>query len=633
MSPAVSLTSSTSMTPEELCIFDDLATALIIDPYLGFTTHKMNVKYEAPKFSANPFKQIVLNFKSGNLNYEEAYHRIINGDNKIKAFIKDFKDRQRDLFKKHCYRYLQIFDSNSGFEITQCERYSSEHYQGARLCTTRRWYKNEQVDYLIGCIAEMSLSTEQTLLKPGVNDFSVMYSCRKDKSQLWLGPAAFINHDCRPTCKFVSTGNTACVKILRDLEAGDEIMCHYGHDFFGDDNCLCECETCERRGTGAFALPNRCHKQNNSSNSNNLSSYDLINTSNIKLGLQNQSRTRQQKSYQSNDTKPATIQRINGICSLESPSKYSQQNGSDSSKTPAPGSVNRVKYCLRETDNRLRRMKTSLQSGSLTGKRNNINQKKTLAQNGHSFDGKLCQQEKMETHGLIESSNDPRSPLKQKERESSHKIKPNTIQCSTLEVLDSPSSPVTRAKKSSSSPFKSIDDRKHDHGPKTNVGRIRLCSGSRNDSPLKKGSSVMKRNLGTSLLARGSSQVILDSNSRPKRMASESRSSASSGGTPDQNGISARQWHIVTRNSGSRSSSTTTTPSPDFQNGALTGADKFCRVTRLSERSHSPIETANNHIDHQLVTISESRARHWRLPKRVRLKMGDSTYVKELGNN
>lgn len=594
------------MTPEELCIFDDFATALIIDPYLGFRTHKMNVTFKVPKFPSSPLKDIVLHFKSNKLTYLEAYEKLITATNQIKTFIHRFSVGQKELLKKHCYRYLQIFDASSGFEIAHCPRYSQEHFQGAKLCTTRKWYKNEKVEFLIGCIAELTESEEQSMLKQGVNDFSVMYSCRKNRAQLWLGPGAFINHDCRATCKFVSTGrNTACVKILRDLDYGDEITCHYGQNFFGDDNCYCECETCQRRGTGAFS-------SNRSTRPNNLPSIDLI--SNNKVGCHiNPNQLRSHQSYNNDDTK--SIMKHSTVASTRviinspqgSPTKFSR-NAPNELKGLEGGSnlgineqgtatITKVNYSFRETDIRLRRLKNSIKN----------NTSATRSQNG------LKHENHIQLNGFSSGSSNNE---KKQNGSVNKKVSMTTARC----VSDKSQLSLRSSKIKNGEPHRGAQVNNNSSGTIMKV--------------------IAKQDLGTSLLAKPVTIPAhqhqgrqLRSPSVPKSATPVSRSPSYSR-TPTPS-VQQSQWQIVTRNSSCRSTSTTTTPSPDLQSNLIASSKRFCRSTRSgciqissSTESTSDIKATNSKVNPK--AANDTNANHWTLPKRVRLKMGDSMFVKEL---
>lgn len=102
------------------------------------------------------------------------------------------------------------------------------------------------------------------VLGPG-RDFSVIRSARKGCSQLLLGPARFVNHDCDPNCEFHRLGQSQMVfRCLRDVGLNEEITTYYGDNYFEVENAECMCRTCELRGEGIFASQKKTLEQGES---------------------------------------------------------------------------------------------------------------------------------------------------------------------------------------------------------------------------------------------------------------------------------------------------------------------------------------------------------------------------------
>ncbi|KAI9361239.1 hypothetical protein DFJ73DRAFT_44632 [Zopfochytrium polystomum] len=213
-------------------------------------TRKWVIKKKSPDSAAEEFVKLLVGEETCDRSYKEA--DAVNAT--MEAFKPFFASRNLEqimAFKYHAKRYFAMYHPSAGYEVARTTRYECTGKVEACLLSTRKWRPGDEIRWCSGVIAELTEQDEERLDN---RDFSVVFSSRKNCNCLFLGPARFVNHDCNPNCNFIAQGaNGICFKVVRPIDVGDEITTFYGEDYFGEGNCECLCETCERRGVGGFS--------------------------------------------------------------------------------------------------------------------------------------------------------------------------------------------------------------------------------------------------------------------------------------------------------------------------------------------------------------------------------------------
>lgn len=155
------------------------------------------------------------------------------------------------ILRRHVRRYMQIYHPEAPFEVNSTDRYTLDT-QEACVHARRQIRNGETIRFLAGCMLLMTDEEEASL--DDNSDFSVICTSRMKGTSVLLGPARFVNHDCDPNCKFITTNkDNITIMALRDIEMGEELTIKYSEDYFGENNCECLCQTCEGKAQNGFA--------------------------------------------------------------------------------------------------------------------------------------------------------------------------------------------------------------------------------------------------------------------------------------------------------------------------------------------------------------------------------------------
>ncbi|KAJ5964775.1 Histone-lysine N-methyltransferase SET9 [Penicillium vulpinum] len=235
------------LTLAKLASYDDVATDALVDhAYFWTTTRKNRTKYSPARgIHDDDVGRILLHDVIVNKDIPTAERKLLEISG-LKKYMTNLRSpREKEWFRRHLRKYIQMYLPDCPFEVTTTNRYIITQHEAA-ICARKFIKKGEEIKHLSGTLVSMTHEEELDL---GLTrkDFSIVMSSRRKAPSFFLGPARFANHDCDANGSLTTRGNEGMsVLAMRDIHEGEEITVSYGEDYFGIDNCECLCLTCER---------------------------------------------------------------------------------------------------------------------------------------------------------------------------------------------------------------------------------------------------------------------------------------------------------------------------------------------------------------------------------------------------
>ncbi|KAK4861302.1 hypothetical protein LT330_004218 [Penicillium expansum] len=234
------------LTLGKLASYDDVATDALVDhAYFWTTTRKNRTKYSPARgIHDDDIGRILLHDVIVDKDIPTAERKLLEISG-LKKYMTNLRSpREKEWFRRHLRKYIQMYLPDCPFEVTTTNRYIITQHEAA-ICARRFIKKGEEIKHLSGTLVSMTHEEELDL---GLTrkDFSIVMSSRRKSPSFFLGPARFANHDCDANGSLTTRGNEGMsVVATRDIHEGEEITVSYGEDYFGVDNCECLCHTCE----------------------------------------------------------------------------------------------------------------------------------------------------------------------------------------------------------------------------------------------------------------------------------------------------------------------------------------------------------------------------------------------------